>query len=219
MSRELASAWERTADAWVTWSRDPTLDDDYWGWHQEAFLAFLPPPGLLTVDVGCGEGRLTRTLAVAGHRLLGLDAAPTMVHAAAMHSEAAPVVRADATALPLASGTADLLVFFMCLHDMDDADAALSEGSRVLAPGGRAAIALLTSRITARLTGGLEEAAYAYPVESAGRTFTYSGRHRSLETYVASAERVGLTVVDRREPERSDGNRPFTHLLLAKERS
>lgn len=216
MSHGLGAAWEEAATAWVTWSRDPDLDDDYWGWHRDAFLAALPPPGRLTVDVGCGEGRLTRTLAASGHRVVGLDRSPTMARAASAHVGAAPVVLADATDLPLASWTVDLVVFFMCLHDMDDLDAALSESARVLAPGGRVAIALLASRITARLTGGVAEGVYAYPVESAGRTFTYRGRHRPPEAYVASAERAGLTVVDRREPERSDGARPFLHLLLAK---
>jgi len=217
MSQGLSAAWEQAADAWVTWARAPELDDDYWGWHRDAFLAVLPPPGGLTVDVGCGEGRLSRTLAAGGHRVLGLDHAATMVRAAAAHPDAAPVVRADATAVPVADGAADLVVFFMCLHDIDAHDVALAESARVLVPGGRVAIALLTSRITARLSGGVE-GPYEYPVENAGATFTYPGRHRPLEGYLVAAERAGLLIADQREPERSDGNRPFLHLLLTKDR-
>lgn len=218
MSQGLSAAWEEAADAWVTWARAPELDDDCWGWHPDAFLAVLPPPGRLTVDVGCGEGRLSRTLVGGGHRVLGLDRAATMVRAAAAHPEAAPVILADAAALPLAAGTADLVVFFMCLHDIDAHDVALAESARVLVPGGRVAIALLTSRITGRLTGGVE-GTYEYRVESVGRTFTYRGRHRPVEAYRTAAERAGLSVADQREPERSDGNRPFLHLLLTKDRS
>ena len=48
-----------------------------------SFLACCRLPGRLTVDMGCGEGRLGRVLAGAGHRVVGCDAAFAMVKAAA----------------------------------------------------------------------------------------------------------------------------------------
>jgi hypothetical protein len=48
---------------WVRWARSPELDDDFWSFQLPEFLRFVPAPGRLTVDVGCGEGRLGRVLA------------------------------------------------------------------------------------------------------------------------------------------------------------
>ena len=59
----LRDAWETRAPDWVRWARSPELDNDFWGFHLPEFLAFVPGPGRLTVDVGCGEGRLGRVLA------------------------------------------------------------------------------------------------------------------------------------------------------------
>ena len=79
----LRDAWEARAEDWVRWARSPELDDNFWGFHLAEFLRFLPAPGRLTVDVGCGEGRLGRALAASGHRVVGFDASPTSARAAA----------------------------------------------------------------------------------------------------------------------------------------
>ena len=78
----LSDAWEAEAEDWVRWARAPG-HDSYWTFHRDAFLALLPGPGRLTVDVGCGEGRLTRDLAALGHRVVGLDRSRTLVRYAA----------------------------------------------------------------------------------------------------------------------------------------
>ena len=75
---DLRSAWQARADAWVRWARSPELDDDFWLFHLRRFLDLLPAPGRLTVDVGCGEGRLTRALAAAGYRVVGADTASAL---------------------------------------------------------------------------------------------------------------------------------------------
>jgi 2-polyprenyl-3-methyl-5-hydroxy-6-metoxy-1,4-benzoquinol methylase len=38
----------------------------------------VPPPGHLTLDVACGEGRLGRLLQGRGHRVLGVDTSRTL---------------------------------------------------------------------------------------------------------------------------------------------
>jgi 2-polyprenyl-3-methyl-5-hydroxy-6-metoxy-1,4-benzoquinol methylase len=84
------SARQARADAWVRWARSPELDDDFWLFHLRRFLDLLPAPGRLTVDVGCGEGRLTRALAAAGYRVVGADTASALVKAALTHPRSAP---------------------------------------------------------------------------------------------------------------------------------
>lgn len=72
----LAQAWEAQAERWVDWAR-ASHHDSYWHFHRDAFLAIVPPPGKLTLDLGCGEGRLSRDLAALGHRVFALDRSPT----------------------------------------------------------------------------------------------------------------------------------------------
>ena len=88
--------------------------------HREAFLPLVPPPERLTLDIGCGEGRLTRDLSRLGHRVLGIDASPATVTAAASVPGAGGWVAAgDAAALPVAGAVADCAVAFMSLQDID----------------------------------------------------------------------------------------------------
>lgn len=74
---DLAAAWEEHADLWTSWARKPD-HDSYWRFGRDAFLALLPPAGRLTLDVGCGEGRLSRDLRELGHRVVrSIDPRPS----------------------------------------------------------------------------------------------------------------------------------------------
>jgi ubiquinone/menaquinone biosynthesis C-methylase UbiE len=108
------------------------------GLHTTAVSGTAPPPGRLTLDVGCGEGRLGRVLKESGHRVVGLDVIYTLARAAASHREQPlPTAVADAARLPLRGEVADLVVAFFSLQDIDDFVGAIREAARVLAPGGR----------------------------------------------------------------------------------
>lgn len=104
--QELRQAWERHAPEWIAWARRPG-HDSYWRFHRDAFLPLVPSPGRLTLDLGCGEGRVGRDLVAMGHRVVELDASPVLCRAAAHHPEAAgQVVVGDAAHLPLTTGSA-----------------------------------------------------------------------------------------------------------------
>jgi SAM-dependent methyltransferase len=120
--------WERHAEAWVRWARE-LGHDSYWRFHRDRLLDLLPSPGRLTVDVGCGEGRLAHDLAALGHTLLAVDRSPTMVRHAREAGPGLDVREADAASLPLGPGSADLVVSFMSLMNTDDLEAAV-RGSR-----------------------------------------------------------------------------------------
>ena len=109
---ELGDFWEQQAEAWLRWAREPG-HDSYWRFHRDRFLELLPPPGALTVDVGCGEGRLSRHLKELGHPVLAVDRSATMVRHAREADPELDVREADAVSLPLEDGAADLVVSFM----------------------------------------------------------------------------------------------------------
>src|SRR6266511_3959286 len=139
---KLRNAWEKNAPDWVRWAREPG-HDSYWRFHRERFLALLPEPGRLTVDVGCSEGRVTRDLRELGHKAVGVDSSETMLAAAREADPGGDYVLADAAALPFPDGHADLVVAFMSLMDVDDMPGSVGELARVVEPGGRLALAVV----------------------------------------------------------------------------
>jgi ubiquinone/menaquinone biosynthesis C-methylase UbiE len=135
----LAELWEQQAEAWAAFARggDPATT-----FHLERFLELLPPPGVATLDLGCGEGRIGRVLASRGHRVTGVDSSPTLVRLARDGGGFERVVESNAAALPFRDGSFDLVMAFMSLQDVDDMPSAVSEVARVLVPGGAFALAL-----------------------------------------------------------------------------
>ena len=66
-------SFEWQAGDWLAWARTPG-HDSYWYFRDAFFEEILPAPGRLTLEVGCGEGRVARDLAAHGHRVVALDA-------------------------------------------------------------------------------------------------------------------------------------------------
>jgi SAM-dependent methyltransferase len=210
----LRRAWEENAARWAAWARAPG-HDTYWDFHARRFLELVPQAGRATIDVGCGEGRLGRDLAALGHRVVALDASPTLIGLAAAHDEhPLTAVLADAALLPFCNGAADLVVAFMCLMDIDDLDGAVRESARVLQPGGRLCLAIVHPLNSAgRFEGDREDydapfvisQSYMSPrryrdeVERNGLPMTFVSDHRPIEAYSRALESAGFVVEALRE--------------------
>lgn len=83
---ELASSWERNAEAWTTAVRSGAIPSRRAGTDAAILDAVRRAgPGHI-LDVGCGEGWLVRALAADGHEVTGVDASAPLIAAA----EAAP---------------------------------------------------------------------------------------------------------------------------------
>src|SRR2546425_169670 len=81
-------------------------------------------PGRSTLDLGCGEGRLSRDLKTLGHDIVGVDASPTMLAAAREADPELETYLADVAALPFADGAFDLAIAFMSLQDVENLEGA-----------------------------------------------------------------------------------------------
>lgn len=90
------------------------------------------------VDVGCGTGRFTPSLAAHfGAYTIGLDPSSKMLeHARAKPHEGVEYQQGSAEAIPLATGSVDLVFMSMCFHHFRDRDASAVEARRVLREGG-----------------------------------------------------------------------------------
>ena len=122
------------------------LVDEWWrpggkfellNWLAAARAALIPPaprPGAVLLDAGCGGGLLAPYVAGKGYRHVGVD----LGHAGLAQAAARGVcpVRADVTALPLPTGSADVVAAGEILEHVTDLPGAVAELCRVLRPGG-----------------------------------------------------------------------------------
>ncbi len=207
----LKTDWEANAHAFTAWARRPG-HDSYWRFHRDQFLSILPAPGVRTLDIGCGEGRLARDLAARGHRIVAVDASPTMVSMTRAADATVAVCVADAAALPLGDGSADLVVHFMSLQDIDDMPGAIAEAARVLVPRGRLCLAIVHPLNSAGHFVSEEpdspfviDGSYLDPrrtvdhVDRDGLQMTFHSEHRPMVDYFRALERSRFLVEALRE--------------------
>src|SRR6476620_8921651 len=115
------------------------------------------PAGGIALDVGCGPGTVTASLARAagpGGLALGVDISEPML-ARAVRAEAGPQIgflRADAQRLPFRDQTFDAVLSIAMLQLIPKPSAALAEMARVLRPGARMAVMVPTARRAGALT-------------------------------------------------------------------
>jgi SAM-dependent methyltransferase len=88
------------------------------------------------LDLCCGQGTLTASIAKNGARVTGLDFSPEMIARARVTAPAANIVEGNATAMPFEDAQFDKVVCNFGMMHIADQPKALSEVRRVLKPGG-----------------------------------------------------------------------------------
>ncbi len=238
----LRQGWDSEASNWARVARAPGFDYFYETINRPALISLLPPPGHRSLELGCGEGRISRLMRELGHQVVGLDASPAMVGFALSHPAGVPALAADAAAVPFSDETFDLVVAHLSMQDFDDMPKAIAEAARVLIPSGRLYLAITHPISTAgSFQGGEPDApfviggSYLDPFRSAVRLdrgdfeLTFHSEHRPFEAYAAALEAAGLLIEKLRElpasvaaVERDPRNRRwlrvpmFLHLLAVK---
>lgn len=135
----MSQGWEAVAPQFLEFVHggDPAFD-----WHSDAFFELVGDDAGDVLDAGCGEGRLARKLAEAGHPTVAVDASPTLVSHARSADPAGTYDVADVTALPFPDASFDTVVSFMVLQDVERHELALQEAARVLRAGGALCLAI-----------------------------------------------------------------------------
>jgi SAM-dependent methyltransferase len=123
-----------------------------------------------------------------------------------------PALVGDAAALPFADASFDLVVAYMCLHDIDAMPQAVAEAARVLAEDGRLCAAIPHPLNSAGSFQGREPDApfviagsYLDPAPTqqvaskGGIQLTFHSEHRPLEAYSRALAQAGLLIEAIRE--------------------
>ncbi|MEA2506093.1 MAG: hypothetical protein QOH48_711 [Actinomycetota bacterium] len=221
----LRDAWRAESGNWIRFARTPQHDRYYYLLNLPRFLELVPPPGRLTLDIGCGEGRLGRELEHIGHHVVGVDYSEPAIRA--LRETNGVGVVADAVRLPLRSATVDLVLAFMSLQDMDDPASVINEVARVLISGGRFCLALLHPFASAGAFSDAKESfvirepywnvrRHEYHTDRDGIELTFWQKHRPLSLYTGALENAAFTIEALREPRPDEEAAPSlgsTHLM------
>jgi SAM-dependent methyltransferase len=111
--------------------------ENYWfRRHEAVYLALAPRCQGVVVDAGCGEGYGADLLASTADRVLALDYdEPALRHIVGRYPRVAPA-RANLVALPVASGSADVVISLQVIEHLWEQERFVAECARVLRPGG-----------------------------------------------------------------------------------
>jgi SAM-dependent methyltransferase len=203
--------WSKVADQWIAWARSPN-HDAFWA-YRKALAAFVGPGGGEALEVGCGEGRVSRELKTLGYRVVASDTAAEMVTAAADADSAHHYVAADATSLPFNDECFDLVVAYNVLMDVVDVPAVLKELARVLRPDGRLIISIVHPFADRGAFAGPQPDApfilkenyfgrkrFEGVEERDGLQMEFAGWSQPLDSYAQGLEGAGLMISSLREP-------------------
>ncbi|WP_313690873.1 class I SAM-dependent methyltransferase [Halorarum halobium] len=138
--REVAETYDRIASHFARTRR--------YAWPEvESFLDGRS--GQVALDVGCGNGRHSESLAERAERVVGVDVSEELIREAVDRAgergyrDAFAPVLGDAAALPVRDDVVDVAVYVAAVHHLRPRArrvASLSELGRSLAPGGRALV-------------------------------------------------------------------------------
>jgi SAM-dependent methyltransferase len=219
-----AEHWESHAERWAAWARRPGFDS-YWTESGPPFFELLPPPGRRTLEIGCGEGRVTRDLQTRGHAVVALDSSSTLLSLAREAGPGGEYILGDAARLPFDDASFDLVVAFNTLMDIDDMPGAVAEAARVLEPRSHFCICVThpvrdAGRFEARgpdaplvIRGPyFGKRRFDETVERDGLEMRFRGWAYAIQDYTEALERAGFLLEALREP--PDPGRSFPNFLL-----
>ena len=211
--------WSRIADEWVAWARTPD-HDAFWA-YRESFAEFVGRGSGVALDVGCGEGRISRELKKCGYHVTAVDQVETLIEAAREVESADEYVVASVTKLPFRDASFDLVVAYNMLMDVDDVPAAVKEMRRVLRPTGRLVISIVHPLADhGRFVSNEADSPFVVKgtyfgrqrfedtVERDGLRMRFAGWMQPLESYALALEQAGFVITSIREPRPSHNSGP-----------
>ena len=132
----MKQVWEDVAEWWqekFTDGADPEYVEQILPLVASELEAHKPE---VVVDVGAGEGQISRLASAGGSMVIGVDPAAAQLVEAAARGEGPSYVGGAASLLPFRSASADVVVACLVFEHIEDVDTAIAEVGRILRPGG-----------------------------------------------------------------------------------
>ncbi|MFN2609508.1 MAG: ubiquinone/menaquinone biosynthesis methyltransferase [Actinomycetota bacterium] len=146
------------------------------GWRKAVVKAMAPRTGSTVLDIACGTGDFCRELQRVGCFAVGFDLSIGMLDAAQTD---APLVQADALALPVKDHCASGITCGFALRNVIDIPALLGEFARALEPGGVVGV-LEVAAPRSRVIGALHGAYFKRVVPLIGGLLSDRDAYRYL---------------------------------------
>jgi ubiquinone/menaquinone biosynthesis C-methylase UbiE len=147
------------------------------------------PPGRI-LEIGVGTGLIAAALGDLGRDVVGVDLSERMLGHAANRMPGR-LARADASKLPVATGSIDVCLAVHLMHLVGDAPTVVAEVARVLRPGGRWVVVRGGQDVDHSDITRVIDVMQARLDDTALRE-----RESQLRALAATAERAGLRLVD-----------------------
>ena len=203
--------WQRVAEQWIAWARTPD-HDPFWA-YRPRLLDFVGRGPGDALDVGCGEGRVSRVLKERGYRVTATDPVAPLVQAAREADSADHYEVAPAGELPFGSASFDLVMAYNVLMDVKDVTASVREMARVLRPSGTLMLSIVHPFADrGRFESAAPDAAFRLEGSYFGRErfdgvderdglrMHFAGWSQPLQNYAIALENAGLAITALREP-------------------
>lgn len=169
------------------------------------------------LEIGTGEGQVLRTIARSALEGLdiavGIDPAREQVVTAQARTKGEFFIRSEASSLPFANLTFDLVVACLVFEHITEVDEAIAEVGRVLRPGGRFLFLLNHPLLQTPGSGWIDDQILMeqywrigeylkedLTMEEVQKDIFIPFVHRPLSRYINTLARNGLVVVDMKEP-------------------
>ncbi|WP_392839709.1 class I SAM-dependent methyltransferase [Streptomyces sp. LN500] len=213
----MAETWDTIADWYAERLRTGSAMHEF---SRDILLDCLPETltGQRILDLGCGEGIITRALAARGAWALGIDPFPRMIEQAQAAPKNGPpgahyAVDDGCTLATVATGSVHWVTAALSLNNVPDLSAALTAVRRVLVPGGGLAFTIAHpcfeaphATWTDRAQGRPRRVVGDYHAEGFWRSDNPQGvrragnQHRMLSTYLNALGGHGFLLEATAEP-------------------
>jgi 2-polyprenyl-3-methyl-5-hydroxy-6-metoxy-1,4-benzoquinol methylase len=219
---KIIDSWHTNATPWTAAVRDKRIESRKLVTDQAIIDAVMSRRPKSVLDIGCGEGWLSRALAERGvERTVGVDVVPTLVEQARRAGGGEFRV---ASYEGIAAGELDLRVDVavanFALIGKDAVDALIRKSPSLLEPGG----ALIIQTLHPGVAGGDQ------PYQDGWRTGSWAGfsddfsdpapwYFRTLATWVELIASSGLRLMEMREPMHPTTGQPASVIFIASRNS
>jgi SAM-dependent methyltransferase len=210
--------WDEHAQWWIdgfTNGADPEYEE------QIIPLALEELAGRQVIlDVGCGDGQISRALAAQGSHVVGIDPTQRHVDVATERGGGPSYLLGSASELPVPDSSQDAVVACLVFEHIDDMDSAVSEVARVLKTGGQFSFFLNHPLLQTPGSGWIDDHIIDPPeqywrigpylvetesIEEVERGVHIRFIHRPLSRYINALIACGLTIERMLEPSPPQG--------------